>query len=88
MNKKKWCRLTLVLDPKTDADLRFVAGVVNASTSSVVRDVLSEPISFLADNLRHAIENPTPERLERFRVSSDAAVDEAYQRYQSFRSAS
>jgi hypothetical protein len=85
MNKRKWSRVTLVLDCKTASNIRFLSAALNTTVSAVARDVLSEPVAFLADNVRGALSDPSPEHLEAMSSRASAEVDTAYRRLRGVR---
>lgn len=85
MNKRKWSRVTLVLDCKTASNVRYLSAALNTSVSAVVRDVLSEPVAFLADNVRAAASDPSPEHLRALSSRASDEVDTVYRRLRGVR---
>lgn len=78
MNKTKWSRVTVVLDKKTGDEIRYVSAVTNTPVSVIVRDVLADPVAYLAGNLKKLEANPTPEGLKALENTARETVDSAH----------
>jgi UDP-N-acetylglucosamine 2-epimerase len=78
MDKKKWSRVSVVLDKKTGDEIRYVSAVTGTPVSEIVRDVLADPVAHLAGTLRTLQADPSPESLKRLLDSTTATVDTAH----------
>lgn len=78
MNKTKWSRVTVVLDKKTGDEIRYVSEVTDTPVSEIIRDILSAPVSQLADTIKQLQADPSPEAMGRLEAKSRQSVDKAH----------
>ena len=62
MNTAELARTTFVLQRETHEQLNFISRRMNVSRSTLVRDVLAEPVALMAKWVEGLPEQPTPEQ--------------------------
>ncbi len=78
MDRKKWSRVSVVLDKKTGDEIRYVSAVTGTPVSEVVRDMIADPVAHLAGTLRALQADPSPENLQRVQSTISDTVDRAH----------
>lgn len=66
MNEENLARVTVVLSRRTADQLRSLSRRLGVSASSLVREVITEPIEMVAASLGEVPEKPTAEDAQRF----------------------
>ena len=71
MNKDRLARATFVLERETNDQLARIARKFGVSRSTLVRDVLTEPVAMMAKWADAVPANPTPEDAAAFMVAME-----------------
>lgn len=76
MNEETLARTTFVLHRETAEALAYVSARFGVSRSHLVREILSEPISRMAEIVRAVPEDPSPSDLRQMALAGLDAIDQ------------
>lgn len=81
MNKKKWSRLSIVVEKETSLALGAVSQVSGLSVSAVVRHLIAEPAAMMADAYCNSVSAASPEAVRAIEDQVDMFVEGQYGEY-------
>jgi len=76
MNTEILARCTFVLDRTTAEHLAYLSGRFRRSRSDIVRELLKEPIEFMAQMVEFVPEDPSPDDLRQMAIQGLESVDQ------------